>query len=288
MNPSLLSALGFGSYTFFLAAPIVINYDTAVVVSSIDINYNEYEYMLGVNITRLINPYTNLSYAMNDLFNARTYTRNGDGIDIAINTSNDEVYYLLTSNIITMTSADNTIAAPGTSYSLLPSRPESVGKRLLEIIATKIFGNPYASIAFSNTIEYLGDREIKTITMDNTQITEIYEYEYSIPAQAITNGLYNSISSNGMNFFKQYVSSGKISIDTRCKIERNDTSLVTLFNMQKTEVDLPIFFTGSMTDSVGDNLPESFWSLYDQPSVGGNTITSDGQYNIPIILRLHD
>ena len=58
--------------------------------------------------------------------------------------------------------------------------------------------------------------------------------------------------------------------------------------MQKTEVDLPIFFTGSMTDSVGGNLPESFWSLYDQPSVGGNTITSDGQYNIPIILRLHD
>ena len=58
--------------------------------------------------------------------------------------------------------------------------------------------------------------------------------------------------------------------------------------MQHTEIDIPIYFTGSMRDSIGGDLPNSFWGLYYVPNVGGSAITESGTYNVPLLLRLHD
>jgi hypothetical protein len=228
---------------------------------------------------------------MNDLFTTRTYSPNIDNpgsLNIVIESNNDQIYYLMVSNSVNIESQNPTVNIPGTAYGKLPAGRAPVGKRFLEIMATKIFGNPIASYAFANVVDYIGDIEIKTTQIGNSQVIDIIEYEYSLPAQSLVYGLHTSYATYSRNFYDQYILIGKLAGDQSAKQAQNDSSSTTSFNMQNIEMDIPIYFQGNMQNPTGGLLPDSFWDLYIPPQVGGNIVSQTGQYNIPLILRLHD
>jgi hypothetical protein len=194
-----------------------------------------------------------------------------------------------------MSSLNMSILAANYSYQEIPTYPESIGNRLLEVLATKLFGNPMSYFAFSNNIDYFGIQqtdtiEITTPTNPAQHTTQITERKFSKPAQKVSSGMYSSFSTSKFDFYNAYIASGRVTIDELQKQIAQDNSRYTQFNMTSTEIDIPMFYTGSLIDSVGGPLSYTgFFATYTPPNVGGSRInTTDGTYNVPLILRLHD
>jgi hypothetical protein len=142
-----------------------------------------------------------------------------------------------------------------------------MGQRLLEIVATKIFGNPLSVAAIVNDT---------TFTTSNGSTN---------PMDQITTGFFDSMNNKRNDFFNQYVANDRVQIDQQ-EQKTGDFNTAYNFNLELTSIEVPMYLAGSVVDA-GGAIPTTFAALLNGPVVGGNQLVS-GSYNVPLLFRFHD
>jgi len=253
-------------YTFFIDEEIIINQNTIVNAQIINANESNYEYVLDIN--------TN----MNNLFNSRTYIQNAtnqENIDLNISTNIDYINSLLAGNVA-IYSVNESILNSINVYNQLDKSPDSVGQKLLEIVATKIFGDSTGIAGISNQLSFI---DIDTNPNNNTV------------GYRINTGINNALVNLGNILFDQYVASDKYSNDIIARIN-NDTTTPYDFNFLSSIIDIPLRLTGELEINSNNGVlnfsqAEFASAIMNGPDVGGSLLVN-GAYNITFLLKFHD
>lgn len=253
-------------YTFFIDEEIIINQNTIINAQIINANESNYEYVLDINAN------------MNNLFNSRTYIQNAanqQNIDLNISTNIDYMNSLLAGNVA-IYSANESILNFISVYNGLPKGPESVGQKLLEIVATKIFGNSNSIAGISNQLSFTS---IDTNPNNNTV------------GYRINTGINNALVNLGNILFDQYIASDKYSNDIIARTN-NDTTTPYDFNFLSSVIDIPLRLTGELDINSNNGILNFAQAAYasaimNGPDVGGSSLVN-GAYNITFLIKFHD
>lgn len=236
---------------FFVNEAIVITQDTAVYGETPVVDDTEYDYILDIDIT---------STTLNDLFATRVFVQNsseqnnaGENIfDVTLALNNSYVESLLGGNNVDLSSAKTDVTNKAAYSTIDSSVSQKMGLRLLEVMATKIFGHARARAAISNdTAFYL----LKT---------------------AVSEALHDAVSNKRNDIFNQYVQYDRIEQNPS-----NDVTVNGVFNFQDTTLHIPMFLNGEMISSL--SAPTD---LLNGPDVGGLQVIN-GLYNIPMLLKFN-
>lgn len=251
-------------YNFFLNSPIIVNQDARLSAVNATNNDTMYDYILKINVSGVT--------SMNSLFTNATYEQNPEDnryFDSILNTNNAIVYQLLSNSRVSITSTNTSVTSTAhPNWNSFPSNLESMGQRLLEIVATKIFGNPLATAAIVNDQEFVSPN-------------------VGFPHQTIMTGFAVSMNLMRNDFFNQYVVSDRIEYDQNNMLIHGDMNSPIPYNLQCTQLEVPMFLTGSLRDSGGNLIDTAFAALLSGPDVGGNRMVG-GSYNVPLLFVIHD
>lgn len=232
-----------------MSKPININF---VVDEYITITQNA---MLATNVPiSTLNIDYSLSLEVNnliDLFNI-TYQQNALNtemydINVVMNNVLMNTYLNNTANWSITKLNNNVVSAGLTNTNELP-------KALLETIALRVFGSGNARAAIVN------------------------DYSINETVLSYSNDFYYYFNNRRNQFFQAYVSSGRIS--------GGDVSQPVTMNLNNTRLSFPMYVTGKMFDSMGNNLVLNPY-INGYSSYNGYGTMSNGVYNIPVIVRFH-
>lgn len=212
------------------------------------INANAALYVAPSNVVSLANYdfVIKLTGQMNDYFNTKTYQQNSLDIN-AVNIK------LETNNDFYNIGYFNTTMSLGT-FSFNDNGIEtytSFNTRILEILALKIFGHARARAAISN------DTEITVGIQSNLQ-----------------NHIITVLNTHSQNIFNQYVN------QDLPELNQNDINQPVNFNFQNDVFSFPGYIVGSLIDK--QNLSNALLNGV----AGGFTDMVNGDYNIPILIRI--
>ena len=214
----------------------------------------------GINANAAIyaEPPTNVSLAqidfvikltgqLNDYFNTRTYQQNDIDINLVnINLTLNEDFY----NDFGYLNTRMTLGF----YSFNDNGIENITSfdtRILEILALKIFGHARARSAISNDTDIIYG--IKTNLKDHIQ---------------------NVLTNSSQAIFNQYVN------QDLPELNQNDVTQAISFNFENDVFSFPGFLVGSLIDK--QNLSNSLLNGV----TGGYTDMVNGDYNVPILIRI--
>jgi hypothetical protein len=240
-------------YSYFINSYFNVEQNSNINMS----NFN-FDYILNIDLS-LYPEFMN----MDQFFNTATYLLNSNGqlqtMDLSIN--QDFIISLLSydyykgrqKGIITYDLA-NVLVYTNPDYKTLSDIPSKFGYRMLEIIATKIFGNAQDWVLVENGINFYKTDESSLITQIVTDID---------------NGFNNSTVLN--NIFNIYKNSDSY----------NNQPGQHNFEFYNSIWEFPIFYT----DNIGF-IDGSETSNFNGPNAGGSEI-DNGNYNIPILLRFY-
>jgi hypothetical protein len=242
----------------FINNPLVLNQDTNVYGSFI--NEGTYDYTFVINVanfaSNITTMFANASYIQNSV--------NIDNYDVNITLNSDANFLnwnavFNNQPIVSINMGNSNIAFP----TLEPTAHQTIGDRLLEVVAHKLFGHGQAHAAISNDSEYY--------THDAT----------------VWNHLVNSVSMNNFrnDIFNQYVATDRYEHHAvqNNGTDGNDVDNWTNFNFNGMTFDYPLFLTGNMiTDPSLTNVELDL--ITNGPNIGG-TLLVNGEYNIPILIR---
>ena len=241
----------------FINNPYILNQNTNVYGEYI--NEPTYDYTFVVNVanfaSNITTMFANASYIQNE---------NIDNTDVNITLNSDTNFLnwqtvFNNQPIVTVNMGNSNIAFP----TLEPTLNQTIGDRLLEVVAHKLFGHGQARAAISNDSEYY------------THDAQIWDH------------LVNSVSMNEFrhDIFNQYVATGRYEAHAVVNngTDSNDVDNWVNFNFNGMTFDYPLFLTGNMiTDP---SLTEGEVNLITNgPNVGGTSLVN-GIYNIPILIR---
>jgi len=241
----------------FINNPYILNQNTNVYGEYI--NEPTYDYTFVVNVanfaSNITTMFANASYIQNE---------NIDNTDVNITLNSDTNFLnwqtvFNNQPIVTVNMGNSNIAFP----TLEPTLNQTIGDRLLEVVAHKLFGHGQARAAISNDSEYY------------THDAQIWDH------------LVNSVSMNEFrhDIFNQYVATGRYEAHAVVNngTDSNDVDNWVNFNFNGMTFDYPLFLTGNMiTDP---SLTEDEVNLITNgPNVGGTSLVN-GIYNIPILIR---
>ena len=224
------------------------------------ISYYNFDYTLSINyggLPGINNNLTNLfstSNFMQNILNPIDYN-----IDLTLplhNQINNTTYTWNNINQQKLITIEEGLSS--TSFNTFSNSNLKLGDRLLEIIAHKIFGNAKTIKAIGNSISFYNH--------DNT----------------IWDHLVNTI--NNTNFqrslFEQYLN---LSINDITNLEETYDCNILPFNLEGTTIGFPMYLSGTTLSSNGINIPQ----LINGTNVGGSRLVN-GNYNIPILIKIHD
>ena len=219
--------------------------------------------------------YIKLSTVVNDLFATFGYKQkdsNSEQIDVTI-TPNTDTYALLLSQFTGIYSAKPSVLQFTHGYSSLDKLPGSVGYKLLSVIATKLFGNPFTTAAIVNDTDYIN------LTNSGSTVSNNIIY-----------GISYALQQNKQYLFNQYVGSGIYSNDGfNNMIGYADANILYPFNLSDATISIPLNLVGSIAISGNTTGPLSDALLLlksGYPSAGGTGVIN-GSYNIPFLLKFH-
>jgi hypothetical protein len=244
----------------FINNSIIINQNANIY--STYIQEGTYDYTFCINIS-------SISPNITGIFSNASFIQNSTNIDnYDINLTllpstqfNNWGNLFNNQNLVTVNVGNSNIAF-GT---LLPNNFQTIGDRLLEVVAHKLFGHGQARAAISNDDQfYFHDAEI-------------------------WNHLSSSLAMNNYrnDIFNQYVATDRYeqSASNSCDQNNYDVQSWVNFNFDGLTFDFPLYVTGNMI------LDPSLTSteinvLQNGPNVGGTSLVN-GHYNIPILVRFH-
>jgi hypothetical protein len=149
---------------------------------------------------------------------------------------------------------------------LNPTATQTVGDRLLEVVAHKLFGNGQARAAIDNDLEFY------------THDAVIWDHlSTALGTQALANDVFN-----------QYVASGRYESEATASasansVNGNDNNRFVNFNFMNLTFDYPMFLIGSL--GLNSSMTPSEASMLSNGPVVGGTQMNNGLYNIPILIR---
>lgn len=157
-----------------------------------------------------------------------------------------------------------------------PDLYQTIGDRLLEVVAHKLFGHGQARAAIKNDSEfYTHDNEVwdhlSTTVATNTIRNDIFN-------QYVATGRYNAYSNFQMNGVD-------VNNTDNTFTNLNDVNTWVNFNFNGLTFDYPLYLVGNMLHDVSLTNAE-IAVLQNGPNVGG-TLLQNGLYNVPILVRFH-
>jgi hypothetical protein len=253
----------------FINSPLTINQNTNIHATFLP--EGTYDYIFCINISSISPDITgifeNASFRQN-IINIESFDVNLT-INPSITFENWESYFN-NKNLVTINIGNSNVAFA----TLLPNINQTIGDRLLEVVAHKLFGHGQAGAAISNDYEF-------------------YQHDAEI-----WDHLSNAVSINNFrnDIFKQYFTANKyLSHYTQTNeingiFDNNENNLSNAydwfnFNFNGLTFDFPLYLSGSMI--LDSSLSENEISiLQNGPNVGGTSLVNS-QYNIPILVRFH-
>jgi len=257
----------------FINAPLVINQNTNVIGEYINEETVNYDYVFKINVASLCT--SNMSL----LFNNASFSQNLNNIEnvnINLVLDNSTVFTnwgtsFNNTDLVKVVMAQSTVAF----QTLQPDTYESLGDRLLEIVAHKLFGHGQARAAISND-------------------TQFYTHD-----GAIWDNLSNAVLNDDFrhDIFNQYVALGRYSAEANSNANTNGTNQNDVnnladgsnkwvpFNFNGLTFDFPMYVAGNMlTDNTLTNDEKNL--LQNGPTIGGTKLVN-GSYNIPVLVKFH-
>ncbi len=255
----------------FINAPFTLTQDTNVYGQHID-EGNNFDYILRINVASLC------SGNMSLLFNNASFSQNtADLNDVNINiVLDDSLTYadwgtvFNNQNLVTLNVAQSNVAFS----TLQPEELQTVGDRLLEIVAHKIFGHGQARAAISNDTQFYTHDDKLWDNLSNAVLNTTFRDE----------------------IFNQYVALGRYSTEansnaTTSPNNQNDVNNMNggpswvPFNFNGLTFDYPMFIAGNMlTDPSLTNEERNL--IQNGPNVGGSLL-ANGVYNVPVLVKFH-
>ena len=262
------------STTFFINEMFTVSQNVQLYSQNVAVtNASTYDYVLEVDIT------AGSWNSMNHLFATRSVIQNS-----AIENTNGENTYdvnltlnvdatrnlLFGSDAIGIKSDMSNVTNKNAYVTLLPSK-KLIGLRLLEVLATKIFGHAQARSAISNDSAFYSNGS-------NSLIAQI------------ASGINNGLVAKRNNIFNEYVQTGRIV--TQANTANNGSSeLVNGDDVQDNETmnfhssnwEFPVTLNGSLLSAANAN---DLSVLSNGPDVGGNRLVN-GMYSVPLLVRFY-
>ena len=261
----------------FINSPLVINQNTNIYGTFLP--EGTYDYTFCINIAS-ISPditgiFSNASFIQN--------TTNIDNYDINLTINPSTIFNTWNSSFNNQNLVSVNVGSSNIAFAtLLPNNYQTIGDRLLEVVAHKLFGHGQARAAISNDSEfYLHDHEVwdhfsNTVSQSNIRNDIFNQYvatdryrNQSAQNDGYNNEMYNNgVFNNG--FFNNTFS---------------DVDNWVNFNFNGLTFDFPLFVDGNML--LDPSLtPSEIAILHNGPNVGGTSLVN-GLYNIPILVRFH-
>jgi hypothetical protein len=237
---------------FFVNEAIVVDQNTAVYGEVPVVDETAYDYILDIDIG---------SNTLNDLFSTRVFLQNSaeqntageNTYDVNLLINNDFVSAVLGGNNVDLSSQMTDVTGKAAYSTIDSSASQQLGLRLLEVMATKIFGHARARAAISND-------------------TAFYEIK-----SRLAEALHDAVANKRNDIFNQYVQYDRIEENTG-----NDVTANGVFNFKATRFEIPLFLNGAMESSL--SAPAD---LLNGPDVGGEQVIN-GVYNIPMLLKFNE
>lgn len=241
----------------FINNPYILNQNTNVYGEYV--NQPTYDYTFVINVA-------NFASNITTMFANASYMQNANidntDVNITLNSDTNFLNWQTVFNnqpIVTINMGDSNMAFP----TLEPTLNQTIGDRLLEVVAHKLFGHGQARAAISNDSEYY------------THDAQIWDH------------LVNSVSMNQFrhDIFNQYVATGRYEDHAVVNNgdDSNDVDNWVNFNFNGMTFEYPLFLTGDMlTDP--SLTPAEVNLITNGPNVGGSSLVN-GEYNIPILIR---
>lgn len=245
---------------YYINAPFDLSQNTNIYAQDISQSvFSNYDYVLNISTGW---------ESMNSLFSQRQFIQNiqVNNVDISLNIDVSNVKLLLsTSNVASIYSTNPSIIA-SPAYNTLKSGNTNIGFRMLEIVATKIFGHAHAQAAIKNDSDFYQNNI--TSTGGDSLIAQI------------GNGINNSLVSMSNYIFNAYVRSNQYggsafnATNNNINNDGDDTLGIEYFNFYNSQWEFPVYLTGLLSSNF----------LMNGPNVGGN-VMENGTYRVPLLLR---
>ena len=256
------------STQLFINKHLTISQDTDVIGEYL--NYSEtadYDYVFKINVASLC------SNNMTLLFDTATFSQNNsdiENVNINITLANHNAFtnwstLFNNQDLLTIVNGVSTVAFS----TLQPDALQSIGDRLLEVVAHKLFGHGQARAAINNDDEF-------------------YSHD-----STIWDNLSDGVSDQNFrhDIFNQYVALGRYSNEAESNANtdgngnQNDVETLVNFNFNGLTFDYPMYLAGNII--ISDSLTNDEINLLKNgPNIGG-TLLSNGEYNIPILVKFH-
>jgi hypothetical protein len=231
------------------------------------INEGTFDYTFYININSLVpsNP-----AGITGIFSNAIYKQNDNNIDLfdvnitLPNYTNYTNWNVVYNNqpLYQVLQGNSTLA-----YGTFKSYQQTLGDKLLEVVAHKLFGHAQARAAINNDdLFYLHDRELWDHLSNSVAQSD---FRNDIFCQYVGLGRYNAWAPTSAN-----------------NASSNDVNGWVNFNFVNLTFDYPLFVSGNIL--LNSSLtPGEINVLQNGPNVGG-TLLVNGAYNIPILVRFHN
>ena len=187
------------------------------------------------------------SGVFNEMFNVKTYQQNSANADLYdVDLTINRTYVEGMANATTMVEEQASL-----NVGILQSS-QTLGTRVLEVLALKIFGHARARAAIAN---------------DNEIVVGL--------ASDLANHVQAVVTSHRNDIFNQYVQ------QDLAELNANDMDTPVSFNFQDDKLVFPGYITGSLMNKSGLSA-----DLLNGPTDASTHQVVNGDYNIPILLRL--
>jgi hypothetical protein len=264
--------------TFFINSPFTVTQNASLYAQNgLTATISSYDYILNINVTAAgfsgnqLFSYANYQQGLLNNGIVNTNSLNNVALNLAFN--NTVLNTFLLGNYTNITSANSNVTNTF-AYNTLNTANQQLPFRILEIVATKIFGSAKAQSAIYNDTDFYAP-----FTVANSMLNQIQ------------NGINNVIQNTQMqlNIFNIYVGLDRIETQTTNNVNStNDVTLPANFNFQNTIWDFPIFLQVNLFDAsvVNGTAYSNLALLNNGPNVGGVQLAS-GSMNIPLLVRFY-
>lgn len=258
----------------FINAPFTINQNTNIIGE-----YSNYEDITNFDYIFEINVATLCQNNMSLLFSNASFsedTTNIQNVNISIILANSDNFtdwgdLFNNQDLTKIVQGQSTVAFS----TLQPDIYQSIGDRLLEVVAHKIFGHGQARAAINNdSAFYLHDDKV----WDNLSVAVSNSgFRHDIFNQYVALGRYEDEATSNAN------TDGNNQNDVN--YQNNGAPRWVPFNFNGLTFDFPMFLAGDMITS--DTLTNAERNLLQNgPNVNGTSLIN-GSYNIPILVKFH-
>jgi hypothetical protein len=259
-------------YTQYVAPDAIFINNLLTITQDVDVygqhlKQREFDYTFRINVSGLVG--SSATNGITSIFSNASFKQNATNIEnydvnltLADHTSFAS-WESLFNNVSTTTIVQ---CLSSTNFGTFNASTKSkIGDRLLEVVAHKLFGHAQAHAAIKNDTSFYNHDASIWDHLSTSVATE--EFRHDIFNQYVKLGRYNTNNPSGAG------------------VNGDDKATDVKFNFADITIDFPLQLNGTML--FDESLTDADKTLLKTgPEVGGSKLT-DGNYDVPILIRFH-